>query len=131
MNIKEAIERGLYPLDDKGRALVPTDLGGHAVIAATDAPGAASLLGWWDNAEGTETQSAWREDGAWWRSWSGEEIKPRPHLLPPTPRKVPVRARVECTPDGFVIRHLAKDDGSGFKHGETVELAGLHEEPWA
>ena len=38
MNIKEAIERGLYPTDDKGRALVPLRDGGTFTVAATDHP---------------------------------------------------------------------------------------------
>ncbi len=129
MNIKEHIEAGHYPRDEKGRALVPTDLGGCAVIAATDAPGVATMIGWWDDEAGTETQMVWREDGAWWRSWSAEN-KNRPHLLPPPPRKVPMKAWVLFNSKGqpFNVFDKPHDPSPGMFF---VEMTGEREEPWS
>jgi hypothetical protein len=130
MNIKEHIEAGHYPTDEKGRALVPVGCEKVATICATDAPGNKPILGFIasDNGLSTVTSCTWDEHG------NNCPSQPRAcwvDLLPPPPRKVPVRARIECTPEGFAIKHLAKIGGGGFRYGEVIELTGETEEPWS
>ncbi len=48
MNIKEHIDAGHYPKDEKGRALVPVSDGRTAIVLATDAPISAPIVGWMD-----------------------------------------------------------------------------------
>lgn len=115
MNIKEHIDARHYPVDDKGRALVPlVRNAGVLVVLCTDRPGLASIVGWVQDSH-----------------LIGCYVPDSEHLLPPPPRKAKVIARIESTVDGFVIRHLAKADGGGFRHGEVIELAGEYEEPWS
>jgi hypothetical protein len=84
MNIKQHIEAGHYPVDDKGRALVPVKNGGVATIAATDGPPDEKLIGWY----------AIEGDGAWVCSWNADgSFMSSPYhcdLLPPPARKVKV-----------------------------------------
>ena len=64
MNIKEHIEAGHYPTDDKGRALVPVEptgaqwTGWTAAICATDGP-RRTIIGF-----GAGSARTWREDGS-------------------------------------------------------------------
>jgi hypothetical protein len=140
VNIKEHIEAGHYPKDDKGRALVPADLGGFAVIAATDAPGIAPMIGWWNDDHGTETQMAWREDGAWMRAWTADMTKCKPHLLPPPARKVKVTAYAvvvdgrHCPWAIYDTQAQAEQKARGAMQSgrwRIVELSGEYEEPWS
>ncbi len=73
MNIKEHIDAGHYPKDDKGRSLVPMRRGGTFVVAATDKPGQRPIVGWHvsDGAGITDVLHA-------------DDIS----LLPPAPRKI-------------------------------------------
>lgn len=47
------------------------------------------------------------------------------------PRKVPVRARIECSPGGYRLQHLSREDGGRLDHVGTIELVGTVEEPWS
>jgi hypothetical protein len=149
MTIKEAIERGLYPKDEKGRALVPTDKPNvRAVIAADDCPVGEYLLGW------SITSSARQEIGdqslggrdycwrvAWWRR-DGKSARPEEdaNLLPPAPRKVEVKRYVVLTKEtagtgcfytdpAFAERDWGYRLSDGTAH--IVELTGSYEEPWS
>ena len=114
MNIKDHIEAGHYPKDDKGRALAPHKHNGTVTVLATDYLG-NQIVGWLTRCGSASAPTIWKDDGS--------------YLLPPPPRKVPVRIRIACTPEGFAIKHLAKVDGSGFKVGEVIEATFDHEEP--
>lgn len=59
MTVKDCIEAGHYPLDSKGRALVPTTNGGWtATIVATDGPPGEEIIGF-----GPNSIVAWNQDG--------------------------------------------------------------------
>lgn len=81
MSIKEAIERGLYPTDGKGRALVPTRGGGVATVTETNSPLTQPLMGW---LSGEREGHDWYADG----HWNNLRQPHRFDLLPPPPRKV-------------------------------------------
>jgi hypothetical protein len=83
MNIKQHIEAGHYPKDEKGRAIVPTtDPNEEAVIAATDAPGQWVLMGWVRQKAGPDMSQA-----SWWPTGAKGSHASIP-LLPPAPRKL-------------------------------------------
>src|SRR4051812_31256327 len=79
MNIKEAIERGLYPVDSKGRPLVPHKGGGQVVICATDMPRPSPLLGFRQDGGDAAADCGW-----------GYNVDSE-FLLLPAPRKVPMK----------------------------------------
>ena len=128
MTIKEHIEAGHYPTDDKGRALVPTSKpGAVAIISDTDAghcPNVA-LLGWIR----AEAQSDNRI--AWWKE-DGKCFTDRIHLLPPPPRKVKVTAY--CAPNWNGVKGnkgvwWRREDAPN--NEPLIELTGEYEEPWS
>ncbi len=85
MNIKEHIEAGHYPKDEKGRALVPVGCDCVATICATDAPGSKPLLGFIASVGNTTPWCMWDEHG------NNTPSQPRAcwvDLLPPPSRKV-------------------------------------------
>ncbi len=126
VNIKEHIEAGHYPKDEKGRALVPTPEG-KAVIAATDAPGMWILMGWRDT-PGGQCQASWHADGA-----PGSDKCNGQSLLPPPPRKVKVTAYAVMDRSGRV-NLLYRDEAAAKRSAAEVEtvvpLTGEYEEPW-
>lgn len=75
MNIKEHIDAGHYPVDKKGRALVPMKCGRTATILATDKPGEREIVGW---VPSTARAAAMID------CWDPLTLD----LLPPPPRKV-------------------------------------------
>ena len=124
MNIKEHIDRGHYPKDAKGRALVPTRGGKIATIYATD-------LNYEDQpivgVREHEDVATWCADGRY-RTKDSEL-----DLLPPPPRKV--------KETGFLL--LRAGGGYAFwrsqaemehcrRPGDTcVVMTGEYEEPWS
>jgi len=89
MNIKEHIEAGHYPKDEKGRALVPTDHPSTLVVWAADCPkvdlaaGSVPLpIAGWD----VERKAAY----AYSATGAAAGVAAN-HLLPPQPRKVEVK----------------------------------------
>ena len=127
MNIKEHIEAGHYPLDDRGRALVPTRGGRVATIYATD----HGAEGWPIIGRCDFGGLTWNEDGCL-QSSAAHGCD----LLPPPPRKVEVTK--------FILHRFAKGAGyhmydtredaeramRGILNGRVVELTGSYEEPW-
>jgi|SRR5882757_6310865 len=142
MNVKEHIESGHYPKDDKGRALVMTRDGLMMVIVATDCPAhmqpvltvsARPILGWLSAGPHSHTQ-LWDEDG---RVYPDGQMNG--DLLPPPPRKVEVKwvARLDvknniicyCQIDNPVNR--AEVSANVMQYGgQMVLLTGSYEEPW-
>lgn len=107
MNIKEHIEAGHYPTDDKGRALVPTRAGSLVTILATDLD---KIIGW-----------SW-ELGA--EDWSDEGlyigIRESQHdLVPPGPHKVKVTAYAITDLNGRILR-LRDDAPAGVAAGIEI-----------
>lgn len=123
MNIRDHIEAGHYPRDDKGRALVREQSGRTAHICATDAPGSHCIMGFDELA-----QRSWTPDG----EVSGYENS---RLLPPPPRKVKVTgyARVIAGTRCFVnVYEKRLEAAQDLGPRETlVELTGEYEEPWS
>lgn len=132
MNIKEHIEAGHYPKDEKGRALVPMHNGGMAVICATDKPG-FSLVGWRCD-KSDHSIYVWTQ--------SGQPTGNGSDLLPPSPRKVVVKAWA-IVGTGGRIEHF---QGTQFEaeqfagnwrlngispKARAVELTGEYEESWS
>lgn len=144
MNIKELIEAGAYPKDEKGRALVPTNNPQvRAVIATTDCPAGSPLLGWLitsslaQNIGGRDvggTDYCWSI--CWWRpDGSSAHSDHKEALLPPPPRKVRARAfGVMTSRDNLQSLHfdrlIAEQNASRFSAGRVVELTGEYEETW-
>lgn len=141
MSIKDHIDAGHYPVDEKGRALVPThDRAVVATICATDAPGERPLLGFirGDNHLNTVKCCDWDADGNHCPS------EPRAcwvDLLPPLPRKREVkRWAVVRIADQAVMDTAATRDGAASSHARyhphdmeryrVVELTGSYEEDW-
>jgi hypothetical protein len=131
MNIKQHIEAGHYPKDEKGRAIVPTtDPNEEAVIAATDAPGQWVLMGWVRQKAGPDMSQA-----SWWPTGAKGSHASIP-LLPPAPRKVTVRFWIEIERDtGFKSSVWRSDEPSGGVRPRPgcviVELTGSYDEPWS
>lgn len=138
MNIKEHIEAGHYPLDDKGRAILPTsDPNVRAVIAATDCPVGDYMIGWSiANSPKVEfgggTDYCWKI--AWWRR-DGEPVidREKVRLLPPPPRKVKVTLWAAYARDTghLVATEHSRDQLGRFDRRSVyfVELTGEYEEP--
>jgi hypothetical protein len=135
MNIKEHIEAGHYPTDDKGRALVPTEGDHVATIYATDhMDGGMVIVGrlW---VPGVKMIGEWTANG---RPNFGVDL---PGLLPPPPRKVKVTRwavmylpldRNQCH-STFNTETDAQRELGHFKRDEVivVPLTGEYEEPWS
>lgn len=126
MNIKEHIDAGHYPKDEKGRALVPLNSAETAVIAATDVapcPNPA-ILGWIisDRSQGNRI--------AWWdlegRCFTGER-----DLFPPAPRKVKVRCKLRHNGHDFVVWDLEGMPMPAWREGAVIEFTTEYEEPWS
>lgn len=130
MNIREHIEAGHYPTDDKGRALVPTDKLGVFVILAADLPSDWCIAGY--GGDGADIRLC-----RW--NLNGYEFCHGPHLLPPPPRKVKVTRYVVVhrnyvDPNAFATYREANDwAGKNYSRplgARIVELSGEYEEPW-
>lgn len=124
MNIKEHIEQGHYPTDDKGRALVPMRGGLTATILATDHPGHDCIAGWFVSQDGTDKDiTTWHPDGSWLQT------EPMANdLLPPCPVTITAYAIVDKR--GTILR-LREDAPAGVAAGieRLVVLTGEIEEP--
>lgn len=128
MNIKEAIERGLYPTDNKGRALVPTGsrYNSPATIVCVDKPGHFCLMGWVPtNARAAALSLIWSADGQC-------HSEPGFNLLPHTPQKVPLKGYAAVAADGTVwsVHRNSRDASAMIAHSgdpiswSIVELTG-------
>lgn len=116
MNIKDHIDAGHYPTDDKGRALVPTRAGSLVTILATDL---GKILGWSFELGAEE----WSDEGLY------IEIRESQHdLVPPGPHKVKVTAYAITDKDGRILR-LREDAPAGVATGVEwlVTLTGEFE----
>jgi hypothetical protein len=129
MNIKEHIEAGHYPKDDKGRAIVPLASGHVATITATDKPGNFPIFGWYT---GTSLGDGIAE------SWSARgHVTSNPtdrDLLPPPPRKVKVTAWALFArkADEVSVITLDPETAANWRtYNEVVEMTGEYEEPWS
>jgi hypothetical protein len=133
MNIRDHIEAGHYPKDEKGRALVPTQDGKTVVIYATDVPfdtGDGCIAGF----RPTHGLHRWHSDGNAASRSSGWT------LLPPPPRKVEVKVVARIV-DGEIVStiwdvplriHAQQIAKQWRDAGDTVaELTGSYEEPWS
>lgn len=132
MNIKEHILAGHYPLDEKGRALVPVEnefdpskgAGWTATICATDGPG-GNIVGF-----GKSSVREWGDDGS--------PFHPEGRLLPPSPRKVDITvfyaldhtSRIRPYPCRGSTEEPAKAQAWIDNGWRVVELTGSYEEPW-
>jgi hypothetical protein len=137
MNIKQHIEAGHYrSLTDHGNETVPTsDKYRDAYI--TDV-GAKYICGWldkWDYA------CTWDHNGRLVSNgiMSADDGACSPHLLPPAPRKVEVKAwgvfHGSTMQGAFgseqLARNMARDWMANWKQKATVvELTGSYEEDW-
>jgi len=132
MNIKEHIDAGHYPKDEKGRALVPMRCGRTATILATDLPfGHFRIIG-----HIGDSVTQWMPCG---HQYSDERERPA-DLLPPPPRKVKSMATL-CIPmrDGKrdihrvteVLLGDCTENGGYNKEWKYVLLTGEYEEPWS
>jgi len=87
MNIKQHIEAGHYPADEKGRAVVASESGSPITIVATDGPEPFPLIGF-----GMSYASSWRANGAW-SGMAPQDFKAagisKADLLPPTNERAP------------------------------------------
>lgn len=126
MNVKQHIEAGHYPKDDKGRALVPMRDGRIATIAAIDFPNDVFPILGWPESSG---ERCWQAGGR--SSLCGEGIY---DLLPPAPRKVTMKRWLVVAPKGeygpFRDRFQARCVASS-NNALVVELTGEYEEPWS
>jgi len=135
MNIKQHIEAGHYPKDEKGRALVPTLDGAIVTIGATDKPGKYSILGWIPTqAVVSSLELAWTETGYGAGAGCGNALQP------PPPRKVEVkRWAVIRRNDGSVVNwwdseadaKCAVMDHPDAQRRIIVQMVGSYEEPWS
>lgn len=115
MNIKEHIEAGHYPVDDKGRALVQASCG-QVTIVSTDRPGPLPILGW--------------TDGGDLFASNGEGIRPPPPHI---------RTRYAAVHRGAMCDlHWHESDGparravAGAANGNEWALLTMeYEEPWS
>lgn len=129
MNIRDHIEAGHYPKDDKGRALVPVRDGTMVyTILCTDRPGSEPIVGFC--AAITNSWQCWPEDGSCEHGLS---------LLPPPPRKVEVkRWAVIRRNDGSVANwwdseadaKCAVMDRPDAQNRIIIQMTGSYEEPW-
>lgn len=129
MNIKEHIEAGHYERDEKGRALVPMRNGRTATIYATDYATHQDdefplLAGY-----GREPDR-WRADGCYYGGHPSDR-----DLLPPPPRKVPLRAWMVVYPGGswscYDNECQANVAATANPSYRVVPVAGEYEEPWS
>lgn len=135
MNIKEHIEAGHYPLDEKGRALVPMLHGGHAeegIVISTDVPGPYPIVVAEKSAPSGYEVSLHNEFGECIGKRSGQDLK----ILPPSPKKVKVSGWAAFTCRGtrigtFDQEHDAHACSKHYPDYRIVELTGEYEEPWA
>ncbi len=128
--IKEFIERGAYPTDDKGRALVPTAAPGVvATICATDKGGDCPLVGW---IAVNGPALSWSASGSWGNHATNRDGY---DLLPPPPRKVKVTEWAIVVDrdvhSSYGNRDAAERVVKGLVFGRIVELTGEYEEPWS
>lgn len=117
MNIKEHIEAGHYPTDDKGRALVPTSDGRTYCVLAADVPSSLPIAGYCLD----------RPDIISRQSESGH------FLLPPPPRKVKVTYYAEVDRESGKIvatSNVGRLGMSAPANWVCVELTGEYEQPW-
>jgi hypothetical protein len=127
--IKEFIEKGAYPKDDKGRALVPMRGGHMATIAATDKPGIWPLTGWYTGTGvGDGITASWCAQG----SINGQSDAPL-NLLPPRPRKVKVTgllkvANPRCLDDWRVVQ--IEGDLCSLPIGARIRFEAEYEVPF-
>jgi len=131
MNIKEHIEAGHYPTDEKGRALIQTRCGATAVIAAVDHPyGDCPIIGWTLQSEKGAlpafSYTAWTASGRWEIREDGRD------LMPPLPRRVKVTRWAEMRVSDQAILHTFSTPlpPSPSRGCVMVELSGCYEEPW-
>lgn len=135
MNIKQHIEAGHYPKDEKGRALVPMQHRGTATIYATDRGGRYCIVGV-ITGDICAPPVTWSEEGSH-KSWAVDARD----LMPPPPRKVKHMATL-CIPwdrisdkrDGKRKPSIELGDitscGEDNKEWKYVLLTGETEEPW-
>lgn len=132
MNIKEHIEQGHYPTDEKGRALVPCN--GHGgttpliTIYATDHGTSFPICGRHPECSDAETYTA-----------EGVNLDGNGDLLPPTPRKVMVKRWGVWQLHGGACFIASYDDRGDAERLASLEptlkriivpLTGEYEEPW-
>lgn len=124
MNIKEHIEAGHYPKDEKGRALVPMS-DGTAVILMTDCPDRGRpILGYRLRTDYICEVLTWKE--------CGEHYGGNYDLLPPSPRKVEVKGYALVARDGRVAEvRTVIPDHLAVSQFLVVPLTGSYEEPWS
>lgn len=122
MNIKEHIEAGHYPTDDKGRALVPMNNGDTFVVSATDKP----RIGRRHNCI-----AGWRSHGLLdcFDSDGRADCDARA-LLPPPPRTIPVRIKLKHYNGNFVVWDLEGVFPEAWCSGTEIELSGDATVPW-
>lgn len=129
MSIKEHIEAGHYPVDDKGRALVPVRGGGTAVIYATDFNDDFPIAG-----KAGGYLYSWHDDGIENHSL---RINAKYDLLPPPPRKVKVTRWLVICPRGEWGPYHSEDCARDIMRErnesdlQIVALRGEYEEPWS
>lgn len=133
MNIREHIEACHYPVDVKGRALVPMRGGGIAIITATDAPhGVFPIIGW-GAASGIHRQ--WQAGG---RNNLSAGESPFDLLPPPSPKVQIVRWAV-AMPDGkgdvlvlsvWPLASVAEREATLCLGAFVIEFRGELEVPW-
>lgn len=127
MNIRDHIEAGHYPTDDKGRALVKASDGATVVIAATDMPGGCPILGF-------RLEGASGHGDCGFGYWADTK-----NLLPPPPRKVKVRFGLILR-DGMAwglrdtydhaLGQVMKIGPNGHTH-QAIDATIEYEEPWS
>lgn len=125
MNIKEHIEAGHYPVDDKGRALVPMVSDRVAIIYCTDHGDGYCVLG----RDPVKALRAWDCAG---RNQHG----PQDDLLPPAPRKVTKYAAVHqgamCNLHWYESDGPARRDITNRPNADEMALLSMeYEEPWS
>lgn len=128
MNIKQHIEAGHYPKDEKGRALVPMGSGRTAIIYCTDHP-----------PKGTNYSCIiGRDPSASIRAWDCHGQNEGYHtdnLLPPPPRKREVKRYLVVGPGYERGPYTERIDAecvtrSSHPSGRIVELTGSYEQEW-
>lgn len=115
--IKEAIERGLYPKDERGRALVPVRNGFTATVLMIDAPGPFCIV-----AVTNDRVCRWNEEGRWYYRDCDYQ------LLPPRNLVKAWGARLQSGALSCLIYPTREEAEAHAKRG-TVELTGIYEEP--